>query len=211
MENKKNTPKLLVAGILAAFAASLCCITPVLTLIAGLSGAASAFSWLDPFRPFFIGLTILALGFAWHKKLQTEKEVHSCACDDEPDRKSFTQSKKFLALVTILAVLLLAFPYSQSIFPEEHAAKQGRVMEKADLYKARLEIKGMTCVGCERSVNHVLMSRKGVVEAEANYEEGLVQLSYDSALTSPEVLKAVIEDELGYQVTHIKTEVNKED
>jgi mercuric ion transport protein len=211
MENKKNTPKLLAAGVLAALAASLCCITPVLTLIAGISGAASAFSWLDPFRPFFIGLTILALGFAWHKKLQTKKEVHSCACDDEPDRKSFAQSKKFLALVTILAVLLLAFPYSQSFFPEEHSAKQGRVIEKADLYKARLDIKGMTCAGCERSVNHVLKSRTGVVEAEANYENGLVQLSYDSALTSPEILKAVIEDELGYQVTHMETEVNKED
>jgi len=60
----KTDNKLIGAGLLTAIAASLCCITPVLALIAGTSGLASTFSWLEPFRPYFIGLTILVLGFA---------------------------------------------------------------------------------------------------------------------------------------------------
>ena len=57
--------KLIGVGVLTAISASLCCITPVLALLAGTSGLASTFSWLDPFRPYLIGLTILVLGIAW--------------------------------------------------------------------------------------------------------------------------------------------------
>jgi hypothetical protein len=52
-------------GIIAAIAALLCCITPLLALLAGASGAASTLSWLEPARPFLIGLAIATLGFAW--------------------------------------------------------------------------------------------------------------------------------------------------
>ncbi|MEC3965274.1 hypothetical protein VM932_07290, partial [Muricauda sp. SYSU M86414] len=37
----------------AALLSSFCCITPVLALVAGTSGLASTFSWLDPIRPYF--------------------------------------------------------------------------------------------------------------------------------------------------------------
>ena len=47
----KTDKKLIGAGLLTAFAASLCCITPVLALVAGTSGLASSFSWLEPARP----------------------------------------------------------------------------------------------------------------------------------------------------------------
>ncbi|MEL0215875.1 MAG: mercuric transporter MerT family protein, partial [Burkholderiaceae bacterium] len=70
----KTDKKLIGAGLLTAFAASLCCITPVLALVAGTSGLASSFSWLEPARPYFIGLTILVLGFAWYQMLKPKKE-----------------------------------------------------------------------------------------------------------------------------------------
>ena len=71
----KTDNKLIGAGLLTAIAASLCCITPVLALIAGTSGLASTFSWLEPFRPYFIGLTILVLAFAWYQKLKPQKKI----------------------------------------------------------------------------------------------------------------------------------------
>ena len=70
----KSENKLIGAGLLTAITASLCCITPVLALIAGTSGIASTFSWIEPFRPYLIGLTILVLGFAWYQKLKSQKE-----------------------------------------------------------------------------------------------------------------------------------------
>ena len=55
----KTEYKLVGVGLLTAISASICCITPVLALLAGTSGLASTFSWLEPFRPYFIGLTFL--------------------------------------------------------------------------------------------------------------------------------------------------------
>ena len=90
----KTDNKLIGAGLLTAIAASLCCITPVLALIAGTSGLASTFSWLEPFRPYFIGMTILVLGFAWYQKLKPKKQI-DCNCETE-EKPKFIQSKMFL-------------------------------------------------------------------------------------------------------------------
>jgi len=60
----KASKGLLGTGVITAIAASLCCITPILALISGASGIASSFTWMEPFRPYLIGITVLVLGFA---------------------------------------------------------------------------------------------------------------------------------------------------
>ena len=110
----KSENKLISAGLLTAITASLCCITPVLALIVGTSGIASTFSWIEPFRPYLIGLTILVLGFAWYQKLKPQEEI-DCECDTE-ERPKFIQSKKFLGIVTVFAIVMLTFPYYSGVF-----------------------------------------------------------------------------------------------
>lgn len=208
MENQKNNPKLLAAGIVAALGASLCCITPVLALIAGISGAASAFSWLDPLRPFFLGLTMLVLGFAWYQKLKPKKQNLSCDCDDEPEGerrpKPFFHSRSFLGIVTVFAVFLLAFPYYSSAFFPDSEQEAATFVNQGDLQQVKLEINGMTCEGCESSVKHVLSGKKGVLEAKASYEEGTASVIFNPSLVSPEILKKAIEEEVGYTVTKLE-------
>ena len=58
-----------IAGVVLAVTASLCCLTPVLALLSGISGIAATFSFLEPARPYFISITVLVLGFAWYQKL----------------------------------------------------------------------------------------------------------------------------------------------
>ena len=65
------------ATMLAAFAASSCCIIPLIAVVIG--GSGSALSWMAPFRPFLIGFTLLALGYTWRKQL---KKQRNC-CDTE--------------------------------------------------------------------------------------------------------------------------------
>ena len=89
----KSENKLIGTGLLTAITASLCCITPVLALIAGTTGIASAFSWVEPFRASLIGLTVLVLGFAWYQKLKPRKEI-DCACETD-EKPKFMQSKTF--------------------------------------------------------------------------------------------------------------------
>lgn len=203
MKAKENNNNFLTAGILAAIGASLCCITPVLAITAGISGAASVFSWLDPFRPYLIAATVLLLGFAWYGQLKSQKEDVACACEDEEDKNPFLHSKKFLSIITLLSVLLIAFPYYSSVFFSQPAKASASFVKQSVFDEVRLDIEGMTCAGCENSVNHILNSKEGVVETKADYESGTAKVIYDPTVVSPETFKAIIEDEIGYQVTNI--------
>ena len=212
MKRKTNNTRLLAAGTLAALGASLCCITPVLALAAGIGGIASAFSWLDPFRPFLIMTTAAVLAFAWYQKLKPRKESLTCECEDQ-EKKTFVQSRIFLALVTALALLLLSFPYySSSFFPELNSkvVATATVAQPLQVQQAKLAIKGMTCGGCESSVEHALSGKTGVLEAIARYEEGMARIVYDPAIVTPETLKKAIEEEVGYTVSSIELIDNKE-
>ena len=104
----KANNKIAGLGLLTAIASSLCCITPVIAVVAGTSGAASSFSWMEPARPYLIGFTILTLGFAWYQKLKPKKKI-DCNCETEK-KPSFMQSKLFLGIITVFALVMLSFP-----------------------------------------------------------------------------------------------------
>lgn len=42
------------------------------------------------------------------------------------------------------------------------------------------------------------------MEATADYASGIAEVKYDPTLITPEVLKATIENEVGYQVTKVE-------
>jgi copper chaperone CopZ len=196
----KSENKLIGAGLLTAITASLCCITPVLALIAGTSGIASTFSWIEPFRPYLIGLTILVLGFAWYQKLKPKREID---CECETDKKpKFIQSKKFLAIVTVFAFIMLAFPY-YSGFLHPNTEKQVIIVDKSDIKTTEFKISGMTCAGCEEHVNHQVNKLYGILKSKASYENGNAIVKFDKTKTNEtEIEKAI--NSTGYKVTGIK-------
>ncbi|AEV31490.1 mercuric transport protein MerTP [Owenweeksia hongkongensis] len=196
----KSGNKLIGAGLLTAITASLCCITPVLALIAGTSGIASTFSWIEPFRPYLIGLTMLVLGFAWYQKLKPKKEID---CDCETDEKpKFIQSKKFLGIVTLFAIVMLAFPYYSGIF-YPNSEKQIIVVDKSDIKTTEFTISGMTCASCEEHVNHEVNKLNGIVNSKASYENGNAIVEFDKTKTNEtEIEKAI--NSTGYKVTDKK-------
>lgn len=199
MKTQSSEKKWIGAGVLAALAASLCCITPVLALLAGTSGLASTFSWLEPFRPYLIGLTVVVLGFAWYQKLkpQTANEI-DCDCDED-GKTPFIQSKKFLGLVTFFAVVMLAFPmYAHIFYPDN--SKEVIVVNQNDIQTALFEVKGMTCAGCEEHVKHSINELEGIIEANASFKDGTASVKFDGTKVTLEELKKAI-DATGYKVT----------
>lgn len=196
----KTDNKLIGAGLLTAIAASLCCITPVLALIAGTSGLASTFSWLEPARPYFIGLTILVLGFAWYQKLKPKKEI-DCNCETD-EKPKFIQSKMFLGIITFFAGLMLAFPYYAHIFYPE-TEKQVIVVDKSNVQTVEFQINGMTCASCEEHVNHEVNRLDGIVKSTASYENENAIIEFDNSKTNiAEIEKAI--NGTGYSVTDKK-------
>ncbi|CAA0152543.1 MULTISPECIES: mercuric transport protein MerTP [Tenacibaculum] len=192
--------KLAITSILTAITASLCCITPVLALIAGTSGVASTFSWIEPFRPYLIGLTILVLLFAWYHKLTPEKEID---CECETDKKpKFIQSKTFLGIVTIFAIVMLTFPYYSSIF-YPNSEKQIIVVDKSNIKTTEYKISGMTCASCEAHVNHEVNKLNGIINSKTSYENGNAIIEFDKTKTNEaEIEKAI--NSTGYKVTDKK-------
>lgn len=203
--NKKNnrsakkTGRLVGAGVLSAVAASLCCITPVLALISGASGVASTFSWMEPARPYLIGITVLVLGFAWYQKLRprTQEEI-DCACEDD-ERPSFWQSKKILGIVTVFAVLMLAFPYYAHIFYPSNDNKEVVTVKASDIQTVTFDVKGMTCNGCASHVENEVNKLQGIVKVEGSYEEATAKVKYDNTKTSLETIEQTI-NSTGYKV-----------
>lgn len=199
--------KLLISSIFASIMASLCCITPVLALIAGSSGIASTFSWLEPFRPYLIGLTILVLGLAWYQNLKPKKEIEcECETDDLPVGKAgkpkFMQSKTFLGIVTAFAIVMLAFPYYSNIFYPK-TEKQIIVVDKSNIKKVEFTISGMTCVSCEEHVNHEVNKLTGIINSNASYENGNAIVEFDNSKANiTEIEKAI--KSTGYSITNKK-------
>ena len=193
----KAENKLIGTGLLTAVSASLCCITPVLALIAGTSGIASTFSWVEPFRPYLILLTILVLGFAWYQKLKSQKET-DCECETD-EKPNFTQTKTFLGIVTVFAIVMIAFPYYSGIF-YPNTEKQIIVVNKSDISTTEFKISGMSCTGCEYEVSGEINKLKGIVEAEASYENGNAIIEFDRTKTNETEIEKSI-NSTGYKVT----------
>ena len=192
--------RLAVTSILTAITASLCCITPVLALIAGTSGVVSTFSWIEPFRPYLIGLTILVLLFAWYQKLKPEKEI-DCECETD-EKPKFIQSKTFLGVVTVFAIVMLAFPYYSSVF-YPNTEKQIIVIDKSNIKTTEYKISGMTCASCEAHVNHQVNKLNGIVNSKTSYENGSAIIEFDETKTDElEIEKAI--NSTGYKVTDKK-------
>lgn len=87
---------------------------PVIALLAGSSSIAATFSWIEPARPYLIGLSVTALALAWYPKLKRQNPNNCGSAADE--KPMFTQSKTFLLMVTIFAAVMIASPYYSKIF-----------------------------------------------------------------------------------------------
>ena len=199
MNIERSSYSAMFTGVFKAIAASLCCITPVLALIAGTSGMASTFAWLEAFRPFFIGLTVLVLGFAWYQKLKSKSQQEiDCACENDV-KPSFLQSKRFLLFVTLFAGLMLAFPYFSGLFYAQ-PTKEIIYVQQDNMVDITFTVEGMTCSGCENHIESEVNKLDGIVSVKASYEKSNTTVKYDrTKVTEQRIIKAI--NNTGYNVS----------
>jgi mercuric ion transport protein len=102
--------KVAYAAVAGSLGASVCCIGPVVFTLFGAGTLAAASVRLEPYRPWFIGATIVAVAAAFY----TAYRPRRFACGDEGGAcdPGASRSAKILAwLAAVLAALLVAFPY----------------------------------------------------------------------------------------------------
>ncbi len=196
----KKISGLIGAGFLTAIASSLCCITPVLALISGTTGMASTFSWMESFRPYLIGVTVLVLAFAWYQKLKPQPQI-TCLCEEDKEKTSFLQTKTFLGIVTVFAIIMTLFPYYSSVFYPEHQ-EENTFVNKENVKTIEVGIEGMTCASCEEHITHSVYELNGVTKAITSYKKGNAFIAYDSSRVSMEDIRKAINN-TGYSVKDI--------
>lgn len=186
-----------LVALLTALTSSLCCVGPLLVLIAGVGGAASFLTWLEPLRPFMIAFSIGALGWAWYGQLKPQTKV-DCHC--EPVKPVVWQSKPFLTLMTVAALLLLTFPTYSNWLYQDKAPTVIQTPQKV----AYVTIKGMTCAGCEHHVKSEVAKLKGITDTKVSYQNGQAVVKFDPKQTSVGAIKKAVAA-TGYEVVAIKT------
>lgn len=197
--NKKPQKGAVTTGILAALAASSCCIPPVIAAIAGIGGAAGTLSWMEPLRPYLIGLAIIAIGYAWYSHLKPKKD-DDCGCEIE--KPKFYQTKGFLVGITLFAALSITLPYYSGIFYPD-SKHEVIISDNSNLQKTTISIDGMTCDACQHHVNSAINTLPGIVAVNSSYEKGNAEVEFDNTQTTvAEIEKAI--NSTGYKVSGIK-------
>lgn len=99
----------LTGALVAGFAASVCCLGPLVLAIVGIGGAASALA-LAPYRPYLLVLTAAFLALAFY--LTYRRPASACSPGNACEMpKANRVGKVLLWLVTLVVVLATTFPY----------------------------------------------------------------------------------------------------
>lgn len=105
----------LIASVLAAIGASVCCVGPLVLLTLGIGGTwVGSLTAMEPYRPAFIGLTLLFLGLAFRKLCLTPR---TCAPGTPcADPRTIKRQRLAFWIVAILLLGLLAVPWFAPLF-----------------------------------------------------------------------------------------------
>lgn len=101
--------------VLAAFGASVCCVGPLVLLMLGIGGAwVGGLTAFEPYRPFFIGVTLIFIGLAFRRLYRVPQ---LCAPDAGcADALVLKRQRLIFWIVTVLMLALLAVPMLAPFF-----------------------------------------------------------------------------------------------
>lgn len=215
LNSDKASRRSIAGAIVAAVAASICCVGPLVLLALGVGGAwVGNLTALEPYRPFFMIATVLFLAYAFYRVYRRPKEEECEPGSYCANPKSNRWNKIILWTVTVGVIMLLAVPYvTPYLYATGGTSTPGVVSEsvenpalcadcevpgaKVQYQEVVLDVANMTCASCEVTVQKSLTRLEGVVQAEADAKKGLAVVQYDPAKVDLESLQKATTD-VGY-------------
>ncbi len=205
LNNNSDSKRGIAGAIIAAIAASVCCVGPLVLLALGVSGAwVGSLTALEPFRPYFMGVTFIFLGYAFYRIYRKPKAEECEPGSYCANPKSEKINKISLWSVTFLILVLFAIPYMAGMsVGTQNNIKQSAIFSAAEIKRLTLDVPGMNCPACPFTVQKSLKNLDGVIQAEANLEQKKAVVLYDPTKVTP---KQMIEatTNAGYPSTVMK-------
>lgn len=195
----------LFGSVGAALGAAICCLGPVVLVSMGVTGAwIGRLSAIEAYRPFFMLAASGMLGWGFYRVYGTRVR-DDCGDDGEcevPRASRINEVSLWIATVAVIG--LFASPYLLGTTSGEAEARaqgtkesQNRGAATSEFETITLKVEGMTCGGCDQSVESVLQQQAGVERADVTFDPPRARVSYHpSAVNVDELSRAT--DEMGY-------------
>ena len=200
-ERGNKTGLALSSAVVAAVAASLCCILPIIFALAG-AGIMGASAFFAQLRPFLMVLTLLSLGFGFYFAYRNPKQVcepgSTCAV---PAVKRSGRIGLWMASAVVLVVA--AFPYYSEAVATFLLPSKPAAAAVPHLERARFAVEGMDCTACATAIEKKLKTLEGVQNATVSYEQKQATVEFDSHKLSVAQLVQAIQD-VGYRARPIQ-------
>ena len=119
-------------------------------------------------------------------------------------------NKSIIRLSLFLIILVGCNTKSPEKSVTEGTKTTDLVVNPEALVEIDIIVEGMTCTGCENTINSGISEIAGVIEVKSSFQEGLTFVKYDSTQTNIEKISETI-NEKGYMVkgyTFRKSEEN---
>jgi mercuric ion transport protein len=189
---------LMGSSIAAAFAASLCCILPLVAAATGVAalGVAARF---EHWRPVLLGITLVL--FVAAALVFWRDTRRNCAADGCCNIPNSRRNGLVVLGMTGLAVIALAVIPAYSGVAAHAFSEKGKSAKAAPAAatEARFHIVGMTCKACSGGLEASFGNMPGVHDAQVNYETGQATIHYDPQKQSQKNFEKLVTDS-GYRV-----------
>ncbi|MGC8667560.1 MAG: mercuric transporter MerT family protein [Chthonomonadales bacterium] len=177
----------LAGAVLAAIAASSCCILPLILGAAG-AGSLGFASLLAPYRPYLTALTLALLGAGFYFAYRPAKECAGSCTTRLPATRT---TRYVLWVVTLFTLATIAYP-QVALLTLNRRPPLRNVAVPASAQTVTYSIPSMDCPACAANIESRLQHAPGVYEARVDFGTKRAVVRYNPGSTSARTLKQVI-------------------
>jgi mercuric ion transport protein len=177
MEKSESRAKIASIGgaLVAAVAASSCCILPVMLAAVGVGGGTAAMALLGPFRPYLLVGTAALCAAGFYFTYRKPRAVEACGCARSGPRSSLARGGLWLA--TLLVVFVALWPN----FGGWVEAREAQDPPSSVHAEARIEVDGMDCEACAAPMRRALGKVGGFHGLTVDLPGRAIIVSYEPA------------------------------
>jgi mercuric ion transport protein len=184
-------------ALLAAFAASACCLGPLVLAALGIGGV-GATAVLGAYRPQLLVGTALLLGVGFYFTYRKPRGASGAVCDCEHPRAN-RAGRLGLWIATVVVALVAAAPPLLAKWAEHARPKpDATAAANASTATATISVEGIDCEACAVQIRQALAKAGGFHDLQLDIPHQSITVTYEPTPGRLEAYVAAI-NELGYE------------